>query len=140
METEHKKILPIAPGLFSEQPYKSAAPTLLGDYCSDCNRSYFPRRKFCPYCLLPTQEISIGSKGTIYSYTVVRTKPPFGLPEPYSVVYVDLEKTSLRVFGLFDSKAIDELRIGLEVMIDVKILGHDGHGDQRLRPFFKPFN
>ena len=138
MKTEPENIPPVAPGVFTLPPYDKAPPTLLGGYCPDCGRYYFPRPKYCPGCLSSTIERAVGSTGTIYSYTVVRTKPPLGFPSPYSVVYVDLTETALRVFGLFDPEALDHLRIGLEVDVAVGPFGHDGQGEPRLRPYFRP--
>ncbi|MBE9486352.1 MAG: OB-fold domain-containing protein [Chloroflexi bacterium] len=138
METKLNDIPPVAPGIFTLPPYDEASPTLLGGYCPDCDRRYFPRPKHCPGCLGPIQETTVGSAGTIYSYTIVRIKPPLGFPSPYSVVYVDLAESGLRVFGLFDPEAIDQLRIGLEVNLAVEPLGHNGQGEPRLRPYFTP--
>jgi uncharacterized OB-fold protein len=131
-------IPPVVPGIFTLPPYDKAPPTFLGGYCSACEKRYFPRPKYCPGCLGPIKETAVGSTGTIYSYTVVRIKPPLGFPSPYSVVYVDLAESGLRVFGLFDPEAIDQLRIGLEVDLSVGPLGHNGQGEPRLRPYFTP--
>ncbi len=131
-------IPPVMPGIFTLPPYDKAPPTLLGGYCPACERRYFPRPKYCPGCLGPIKETAVGSTGTIYSYTVVRIKPPLGFPSPYSVVYVDLAESGLRVFGLFDPEAIDQLRIGLEVDLAVGPLGHNGQDEPRLRPYFTP--
>ena len=65
-------------------------------------------------------------------------KPPLGLPSPYSLVYVDLTAVNLRVFGLFDPNAAQDLRIGLEVELDVGPLGVDINGQPCLRPYFTP--
>jgi len=138
MKTELNAIPPVAQGIFTLPPYDDAPPTLLGGLCPDCDRTYFPRPKRCPACLASTQETAVGSTGVIYSYTVVRIKPPLGFPSPYSVVYVDLAESGLRIFALFDPEAIDQLRIGLEVDLHVGALGHDGTGEPRLRPYFGP--
>ena len=131
-------IPPVAPGIFTLPPYDQAPPKLLGGLCPVCNRYYFPRPKYCRVCLDAVEETTLGSEGTIYSYTVIRRKPPLGLPDPYSVGYIDLVETGLRIFCLLDPKAIDELRIGLPVKLAVGPLGHDGRGAPRLRPYFTP--
>lgn len=131
-------IPPVAPRIFTLPPYDQAPPKLLGGLCPACNRYYFPRPKYCRVCLGPVEETPLGSEGTVYSYTVIRRKPPLGLPDPYSVGYIDLVETGLRIFCLLDPTAIDELRIGLRVKLAVGPLGHDGHGVARLRPFFTP--
>ena len=130
----------VVDGIFSPPPYDKAPPTLLGGHCPECDRSYFPRSKYCRHCLGEVRETDIGRTGSLYSYTVVRTKPPWGLPSPYSVVYVDLNESKLRVFGLFDPLAIDQLQIGLEVELWVKPLGQNSQGELCLRPYFSPRN
>jgi len=129
-------IPPVVPGVFTLPPYDQKPPQLLGGFCPACHRYYFPRPKYCPCCLGSVEEISIGSEGTIYSFTVVRTKPPLGLPQPYSVGYVDMAESCLRVFCLLDPAAIKQLRVGSPVRLAVGPLGHDGRGEPRLRPYF----
>jgi uncharacterized OB-fold protein len=111
-------------------------PVLLGSHCPRCNRLQFPRAAVCPDCLGATVEQELGSRGRIYTYTVVRTKPPLGLPAPYAVGYVDLEDCGLRVFALLDASATQRLQIGAAVRLTVQPLGHDGHGNPCLRPLF----
>lgn len=130
------RILPFAPDIFTLPPYEKNPPVLLGGFCPDCNDYFFPAPRYCPKCLGEVQKKSIGSKGRIYSFTVVRTPPPFGLPSPYSVGYVTLSETGLRVFGLLDTEDIDRLEIDAPVVLSVKSLGHDGKGSPRLRPCF----
>ena len=113
-------------------------PSISGSsHCARCARSHFPAASICPACLGATEERSLGSGGHIYSYTIVRTKPPLGLPAPYAVGYVDLEGPGLRVFALLDAAEPERLRIGAAVALDVAALGHDGHGNACLRPLFR---
>ena len=134
------EIPPIALGIFTLPPYDKAPPKLLGGFCPECNSKYFPRRRYCHLCLGPIKETVLGSEGTIHSYTVIRRKPPLGLPNPYSVGYIDLIENPLRIFCLLDPAAIDQLRAGLPVRLAVAPLGHDRHGSSRLRPYFTPKN
>jgi uncharacterized OB-fold protein len=137
MESERNEDLsPFLPGIFTPPPYDQAPPRLLGGFCPDCRTYFFPRSRFCPHCLGVVEETELGSEGTLYSFTVIRTKPPLGLPQPYSVGYVDLEEKGLRIFCLLDPGAIDRLRIGLPMQLAVGPLGHDGRGKPCLRPYF----
>jgi uncharacterized OB-fold protein len=92
----------------------------------------------CPECLKDIDECEIGSGGVIYSFTVVRTKPPLGLPEPYGVAYVDLDESALRVFGLLDPQALDQFTIGKRVRLEVGKIGLNLQGEPCLRPYFTP--
>ncbi len=140
MDAKTSLLPPVAHGIFSLPPYDDAPPTLLGGYCQDCKRYFFPRPKYCPDCLNIPQERALGSTGTLYSYTTIRIKAPLGFPSPYSVVYVDLDRNGLRVFGLFDPQAGDQLKIGLKVKLEVGPLGNDLKGQPCLRPYFRPLN
>ncbi len=61
---------------------------LQGGYCPSCDRYHFPLQERCMECLGETQAADLGRRGEIYSVTTVRTRPPLGLPRPYSVAYV----------------------------------------------------
>lgn len=129
---------PVAPGIFALPTCDGSAPQLLGGLCPACQRYIFPRPRYCPTCLRPLEEVSLGATGTIYSFTVVRTKPPLGLPRPYSIGYVDLDRVALRIFCLLDPDSIDGFRVGLPVELAVEPMGHNARGSLCLRPFFKP--
>ena len=126
---------PVATGVFT-LPADGEPPRLLGGYCPSCDRHFFPKPKYCPACLNKPEDADLGSTGVIYNYTVVRTKPPLGLPRPYSVGYIDLDGVNLRIFCLLDPENIDWLRIGLPVRLAVGPMGHDGQGNPCLRPYF----
>lgn len=129
-------IPPFFPGIFTLPPYDQSPPRLLGGFCPACGDTTFPKTKCCRRCLGEVEEADLGSEGTLYSFTVIRTKTPLGLPQPYSVGYVDLKGTGLRIFCLLDPMAIDRLRIGLPLRLGVAPLGQDGRGKPCLRPYF----
>lgn len=117
-------------------PDDGGQPSLLGGSCPSCRVRYFPRPSRCRRCLGPVEESSVGAEGTVYSFTVIRTRAPLGLPEPYAIGYVDLKESGLRVFCLLDPQAVEEVRIGVPVRLAVGALGHDVHGASCLRPYF----
>lgn len=130
-----KTTLPLVPAGIVRRD-ENSGPVLVGGYCPDCERKFFPRPPYCPQCLRPSQERILSGDGVIYSYTIVRTKPPFGLPQPYAVGFVDLTASGLRVFGLLDPGCIDSLEMGATVALAVGQVGHDVKGEPGLRPFF----
>jgi uncharacterized OB-fold protein len=132
------EIPPVAEGIFTLPSDDKARPSLLGGFCERCGRFFFPSSRYCRGCLGPLTEASLGSEGTLYAFTVIRTKPPLGLPQPYAVAYVDLKDVDLRIFSLLDPNAIEKLRIGLPVVLEVAPMGHDGRGSPCLRPYFTP--
>ncbi|RIK95356.1 MAG: hypothetical protein DCC73_02990 [Proteobacteria bacterium] len=128
---------PIRSGIFTHSVSgENDEPSLLGGYCCACDSYHFPRSRYCRRCLGAVEEARIGGSGRIYSFTAVRTKPPFGLPQPYGVGFVDLTHSGLRVLGLIDPGSIDDCVIGDPVVLAVKPLGHDGTGQACLRPYF----
>lgn len=133
-----EQVAPVAPGIFTLPPYDVQPPILLGGICPKCDRQYFPKPIYCPYCLGSLKTSFIGSTGKIHAFTVVRTKPPLGLPKPYAIGYVDMEESGLRIFCLFDPWQIEHLAVGIEVNLVVDVLGNDGRGMPRLRPYFTP--
>lgn len=129
---------PVLPGIMAPGHDGSHDPSLLGGYCPDCGQQFFPRPRYCPLCLGPAEPAALSTRGAIYSYTVVRIKAPWGLPQPYPVGYVDLDESGLRVFSLLDHEAIDQLKVGLLVRLAVARLGHDINQEPCLRPYFSP--
>ncbi|MGD9713876.1 MAG: Zn-ribbon domain-containing OB-fold protein [Thermomicrobiales bacterium] len=111
---------------------------LIGSRCTTCGRYQFPHADICPEDLSKTTRVSIGRTGTLYSYTVVRTKPPFGLPAPYALGYVDLDDVGLRVLMLLDAARIDDMRIGIPLRLTSDRMGVGLDGQICRRPFFTP--
>jgi uncharacterized protein len=115
---------------------RDTPPELVGGFCPLCRAYYYPKPKYCPVCLGEITVKPVGRCGTIHSLTIVRTRPPLGLPQPYGVGFIDLAETGLRVFSLLDPDQLQEMRIGDRVCLSVRELGHDGRGEPRVRPVF----
>jgi uncharacterized protein len=130
------RVRPVAEGVFTLPPYDEQPPRLLGGRCRAGHGPFFPRPQYCPRCLGEVDEADLGREGTVYSYTVVRTRAPLGFPEPYSVGYVDLADEPLRVFCLLDPARIGDLAVGSPVRLLVEPFGDDGSGEPLLRPLF----
>ena len=84
-------------------------------------------------------EINLGSLGEIYTYTIIRTKAPLGLPTPYGVAYIDLADVPLRIFCLLDPAILNDLKVGMQVQLAAGQIGHDNQGTPCLRPYFTRF-
>ena len=138
MNSEPLDLPPVAKGVFTLPPYDQFPPRLIGSVCPSCSEYFFPATPYCRKCLEPTVEADLGSEGSLYSFTVIRTKAPLGLPTPYCVGYVDLAGSSLRIFFLLDPAAVGKLKPGLAVRLAVKPMGVDQQGSPCLRPYFTP--
>lgn len=127
---------PVLPDLFQRLEGEGDRQGLVGAYCELCDRHFFPAPDHCPDCHGPVERRVFGGKGRVYSFTVVRTKAPFSLPEPYAVGYVDLADVPLRVFALLDPLSVGSLSIGQEVILRALPLGVDAAGMPCIRPVF----
>lgn len=94
----------------------------------------FPRRAWSADAPEP---VEVAATGRVYAHTLVCVKPPYGLPTPYAVGYVDIDGTGLRVFGLFDPQSLDALAPGLRVELVARHLGVGNDGKDCLRPVFR---
>ena len=126
---------PFAEGVFSSD---GAHPELIGSRCPLCGAQHFPARAHCPDDMAETETVSLGGSGTLYSAPVIRTKPPFGLPAPYAVGYVDLDAHPLRIFMLLDPQHTEEFRIGMPLALKSGALGAGLDGEPCIRPYFTP--
>lgn len=124
----------IASGLIESDG--DGSPVLQGGHCNNCDRYCFPYAASCPDCLTPMTRVRLGSEGVIYSHTTVRTRPPYGFPRPYSVAFIDLNDAPLRIFALLDCALAGQFKIGDRVRLKVGVVGHDGEGAERARPYF----
>lgn len=127
---------PVAPGVF-DFGETDGAPYLCGGRCRTCGRHAFPRPATCIHCQGDMEPVSLGRNGVIYGHTIIRTRPPYGLPRPYGVALIDLEDAPLRVFCLLDPACLDDFAIGSPVQLAVAPLGHDGQNQPCLRPIFQ---
>ena len=125
---------PVLDGVFNASP----SPRLSGGVCPECHKKYFPKPMVCHHCLEQVQDVELSSTGRLFTFTIVRTKPPFGLPQPYAVGYVDLDVDGLRIFSLLDSAHIDRLAIGQQLYLRIAPIGVDSTGQACLRYYFTP--
>lgn len=127
---------PVVPDLFQVLDEQAERHGLVGAYCAQCDRYFFPAVGHCPACYGELQRRVFGERGQLYSFTVVRTRAPFALPEPYAVGYVDLEDVPLRVFALLDPAAIPYLAVGSRVVLKSMQLGENALAAPCLRPVY----
>lgn len=126
------ELKPVMEGIFEAGSY----PRLLGAICPKCHQKFFPKPMVCPYCLEELQEIKLSPEAKIYTFSVLRTRAPYGLPQPYAGGYVDLEGDGLRIYTLFDPEKISDLDFGKRVTLRVGPLGVDNDGEPCLRYYF----
>jgi len=78
-------------------PEETGNPLALnGSCCRKCGRNFFPEPDQCSVCgSLELDAISMGRKGTLYSYTICRYPPPGGKYKgrmPYALGIITLDE------------------------------------------------
>lgn len=137
-----KKRIEIREGLFTAPLTQPAQVHLLGSQCEVCGEIALGRRNTCPNCggaRLTEQQLS--RLGTLWTYTVIRHKPPgdYKGPDPFipfGLGLVELPE-GIRVMSLLDCD-IDKIRIGMELEMEVYPLYTDENATEVMTFRFRP--
>jgi uncharacterized OB-fold protein len=111
------------------QPYWDAAREgrLLIRSCSNCGRTHFYPRPFCPYCWgtsVSWREAS--GRATLYTWSVVYQNdlPPFPERVPYVAAVVDLEEGPRMMTNVVDCD-VDALEVGMPLEVTYRQISDD---------------
>jgi uncharacterized OB-fold protein len=131
--------VPVQPGLFTYPLKKGQDPSLLGNRCSKCGKTFFPKRKLCPYCYNQgdMKNVTLERQGIIYACTLVHTDSPAGIKAPYAYGYVELPTNRLRVFALFTGSDPALFNPGQRVELVLEPSGTDKEGKKIIGYKFK---
>ncbi len=111
--------VPIREGLLSGSLSQLDSVRLAGSKCTSCGETSLGKKTICSNCGRDTvREVSLGDHGVLWSFTVVRHRPPgnYKGPEPFvpfGLGLVELPE-GLRVLSPIQCD-IDKLTIGLEL-------------------------
>lgn len=124
---------PIREGLLEFDP-----PRLIGSACRACGNVTFPALEFCPACRRFDQQERrvLGTRGTVYTFTVVRQAPP-GREVPYLLAYVDLPE-GVRLLSQLEGVAPEDVEIGLEVELALAPVAVADDGTELVGYRFRP--
>ena len=114
----------------TNKPYFDAAREgrLIIGLCKDTGKHFWYPRGCSPFTLSNNVElVEAKGTGTIYSYSVMRTK------EPYAIAYVELDE-GVRVFTNIVDCDLDALKIGQKV----KVVFKPTQGDSPPATMFTP--
>ncbi len=81
--------------------------------CGTCGKHVIPRRPLCPRCGGATQNVTVGAKGSVLSWTTVHVTPE-GVSSPRTVALVGLECGASVLCLVTDNR---KLGIGAEVEV-----------------------
>jgi uncharacterized OB-fold protein len=101
---------------------------LIGSKCTQCEKVYFPVRVICPECRRKgnLENIKLGGKGKIHSYSVIHTPTDdFKLISPYVVAIIELEEGAMITSQIVDSDG-DNVEIGDEVEVVFRKIREEG--------------
>jgi len=130
----------IEEGLFLIPSSSASDPHLIGSKCRNCEEVVFPRQAGCPNCCSENvEEILLGPKGKLYSFTNVNRPVPEGYkgPIPYGVGLVDLPE-GVRIVAHLTENDPEKLKVGMDLMLVIDKLFEDPEGHEIVGFKFKP--
>ena len=134
MQKDLKKNL-FDPGLFTED---TREPMLKGCKCNDCHKLFFPPRDRCSACLGSDMIATpLNPRGTLYSYTTVHI-PSKNFKPPYTVGYVELKNSKVRVFSQIRLKQDEKLQIGMPMEMVIGHIWDEPDGKKMTGYYFEP--
>lgn len=90
---------------------------IMGQRCTGCGKVYVPPRGACPRCGLPTdEEVELGDKGTVVSFTVVRVPSEnIQIDLPYATASILLDGADIPFQALLRDVPLEKVRAGMRV-------------------------
>lgn len=112
---------------------------LTGTACSACNRTFFPRRRNCPYCMddAAVKNVKLPSKGRLQSFVVTKTAPP-GYKPPHAQGYITLGENGPTLFSLLVDYNEKSLKAGMEMELKCVETGQSSDDEQIIGYRFAP--
>ena len=113
--------IPVREGLFVFPDGEGGRPGLVASRCRKCGDVEFPKRHLCSCCDCEeaTEEILIGRRGTLHTYTVVRLSYP-NYDLPYTLGLVELpEGKNLRILAQLEGCREEEIKIGMPLELTI---------------------
>jgi uncharacterized OB-fold protein len=103
----------------------SQKPYLVASKCPRCGKVYFPKKDFCPQCMLDDiPEIALGNEVTLYTYTTVYLGVK-GFKTPYVLGWVEFPQEKIRLASqiLVDpDKTNETLKPGQPLRLNIGVL------------------
>jgi uncharacterized OB-fold protein len=137
-----KKRTEIREGLFTMPLTPAEHVRLLGGQCTACGEISLGRRNTCSNCgSSKLSEKPLSRRGTLWTYTVIRHKPPgdYRGPDPFvpfGLALVELPE-GIRVMSPLQCD-IEKIRIGMELELDVYPLYTDENANEVMAFRFRP--
>ncbi len=139
---DRKKRIPVREGLWVEPEAAGETPQLIGSRCLSCGELFFPRKDIplCGYCQSrELEEVKLGRKGKVYSYTTVTQRPPvyYKGEVPYMLGFVEMPE-GIRIETLFTGCDPGSVHVGMDVEMVIETLHEDEDGNEVVTYKFRP--
>ena len=112
---------------------------LIGSRCRECDRYFFPQRKWCASCAEPTTErVVLGREGTLSSFSIMTRKTKYCLMEtPYVLGEVRIPEGIL-IYTVINTKNPEKLQMGQKVKLDTMEIKKNEEGSSVIAFNFAP--
>ena len=137
-----KKRVPIREGLFTLPLLPLEQVRLIGSQCQSCSEVSLGAASSCPNCASDNLEaIPLSKEGTLWSFTVIRNRPPgdYKGPDPFVPFgegLVELPE-GIRVLSPIDVD-VEKLKIGMKLELEVYNLYVNEEGNEVVAFRFRP--
>ena len=142
MDSSRKKQISIKEGLFTTPLSPHEQVRLIGSKCKNCAEISLGSRQTCPNCGGGNlEEVPLGRRGKLWTYTVIRHKPPgdYKGPDPFVPFGLGLVEVpeGIRVLSPIQCD-FDKLDMGMELEMEVYPLYIDETGNEVMAYRFRP--
>jgi uncharacterized OB-fold protein len=131
----------INPKWFSSSIDNIEDQEMIGSYCENCNKTYFPIKRVCPSCMTidKMKQRPLSKLGKLYSFTVGEVGPT-GFKTPYAFGWVDLPRDGIRLFSLLtDCEPFEKkLRVDMDVEMVIDVIKESEEGELLYGFKFRP--
>jgi uncharacterized OB-fold protein len=117
-------------------------PYIAASKCPQCGKVYFPKKDFCPACMLDDgmRDIALSPEGVLYTFSVVHLGVS-GFKTPYVLGWVEFPQEKVRIAAQIEydpAKALSELKPGQKVRLAVGKLREIEGGREIIGYRYKP--
>ena len=142
LNSSEKKQLPIREDLFRTPLSPLEQVTLIGSECKDCSEISLGKRQICSNCGgKDLEERPLSRKGKLWTYTIIRHKPPgdYRGPDPFTPFGLGLVELpeGIRVLSPIQCE-LKKISIGMELALEVYPLYTDENKNEVMAFRFRP--
>ncbi len=132
MENRDKNAIPVREDLLTRPLYPLEEVRLVGSRCGDCNEVMLGKTLSCSNCAGENMtEIPLSKTGKLWTYTIIRHRPPgqYRGPDPFVPFAEGLVELpdGIRVLSVLDCD-IEKVKIGMDLELLVHELYTNGQG------------